>query len=101
MGNFASGRFSNAVCDRCGWAYSYLAIKPETSGLRVCPTCHDGGFDIINHPQNYPPPVSPDPEALQYARPDVYLATTSVGWTVSLTMGNYKGLRGGYFGDDP
>lgn len=101
MGNFATGKYSTAICRRCGWAYPYNSLKAETTKLRVCDTCYDGEYDIVNHPQNRAAPVTPDPEGLKDASPDVHLATTSVGWTVSLTMGKYKGLRGGYFGDDP
>ena len=90
MANFASGKHSWAVCDRCGFRYEYLAMKRETNGLWVCETCYDGPYDIVNHPQNRPPPISPDPQGLERPRPDVVLVTSGdAGWTVTLTLGGY------------
>jgi hypothetical protein len=90
MSVFASGRYSQAVCDRCGFAYAYLTMRKEPNGSWVCPTCWDVPFDIKNHPQNHPPPISPDGQALEHARPDVVLATAGdAGWSVSLTLGGY------------
>jgi hypothetical protein len=75
MGNFASGKHSWSLCDRCGFRYRYLQIRNEP-GTRwsVCSTCNDGEFNLMTHPQNRPPPVYPDPQALRYPRPDVPLA---------------------------
>ena len=60
---FASGRFSRAVCDRCGQEYKYQQLKKEWNGLFVCPECYEP-----KHPQLDPPYHPPDPEALQDPR---------------------------------
>ena len=60
---FASGRFSRAVCDRCGQEYKYQDLKKEWNGLFTCPECYEP-----KHPQLDPPYHPPDPEALQDPR---------------------------------
>ncbi len=60
---FASGRFSRAVCDRCGQEYKYQQLKKEWNGLFVCPECYEP-----KHPQLDPPYHPPDPEAIQDPR---------------------------------
>lgn len=62
---FATGRYSQAICDRCGYQYNYLDLKKEWNGLFTCPECYEP-----KHPQLDPPPSRPDPEALQNPRPD-------------------------------
>lgn len=64
MGNFASGKYALAICDRCGFEYKYVRIREEWNGARVCPECYE-----IKHPQLEPPHVRPDAEALRHARP--------------------------------
>ena len=60
---FASGRFSRAICDRCGQEYKYQDLKKEWNGLFTCPDCYEP-----KHPQLDPPYHPPDPEALQDPR---------------------------------
>ena len=60
---FASGRYSRAICDRCGQEYKYQQLKKEWNGLFVCPSCYEP-----KHPQLDPPYHPPDPEALQDPR---------------------------------
>ena len=60
---FASGRFSRAICDRCGQQYKYQDLKQEWNGLFTCPSCYEP-----KHPQLDPPYHPPDPEALQDPR---------------------------------
>lgn len=75
MGNFASGKYSWSLCDRCGFRYRYLQIRNEMgTRWRVCSTCDDKQFNLVTHPQNRPPPVYPDPQGIRYPRPDVNLA---------------------------
>ena len=62
---YASGKFSRAQCDRCGFEYKYLELKTEWNGLKTCPTCYE-----IKHPQLEPLRHVIDPEALREARPD-------------------------------
>lgn len=74
MGNFASGKYSWSLCDRCGFRFRYLQIRSERgTGWRVCSICDDGEFNLMTHPQNRPPPVFPDPQSLRFPRPDVNL----------------------------
>lgn len=75
MGQFASGKYSWSLCDRCGFRFRYLQIRSEKgTGWRVCSTCDDGTYNLMTHPQNRPPPVYPDPQAIRFPRPDVNLA---------------------------
>jgi len=62
---FASGKYSQAICDRCGYQYPYLELRKEWNGLFTCPECFEP-----KHPQLDPPYHAPDPEALKNARPD-------------------------------
>ena len=62
---FATGKYSQAICDRCGYQYPYLDLKKEWNGLFVCSECFEP-----KHPQLDPPYSRPDPEALQNPRPD-------------------------------
>ena len=52
---FASGRFSRAICDRCGQEYKYQDLKKEWNGLFTCPECYEP-----KHPQLDPPYHTPD-----------------------------------------
>jgi hypothetical protein len=68
---FASGKFSIAECDRCGFRYKLadlkvLVIKTKSTNIKVCQACWDP-----DHPQlllgMYP--VN-DPQAVREPRPD-------------------------------
>jgi len=61
---FSVGKYSQAICDRCGYQYDYLELQKEWNGLFVCPECYEP-----KHPQLDPPYSRPDPEALKNARP--------------------------------
>jgi len=62
---FATGKYSQAICDRCGYQYPYLELRKEWNGLFVCPQCYEP-----KHPQLDPTYHAADPEALKDARPD-------------------------------
>ena len=68
---YASGKFSKAQCDRCGFTYKLKELKYEIedetrNGLRVCPECFDP-----DHPQFQVGRLNTsDPEALFNPRPD-------------------------------
>jgi hypothetical protein len=74
---WASGRYSNAVCDRCGVRTKYIDLRGETirgksTGLLVCPVCWDP-----DHPQNFLDRyVVADGQALRHARPDTGLTAS-------------------------
>ena len=80
MGNrFASGKYSIAQCDRCGFRYKLKQLKMEVIKtklyqLKVCPECWDP-----DHPQlqlgMYP---VDDPQAVRQPRPDTTYDTAGV-----------------------
>ena len=61
---FATGKYSVAICDRCGQQYPYLELKQEWNGLFTCPECFEP-----KHPQLDPPYHPADPEAIHDPRP--------------------------------
>ena len=61
---YASGKRSLAICDRCGFRYSYPKLVKEWTGFRVCQECYEP-----KHPQLIPPKNVSDPEALRHPRP--------------------------------
>ena len=65
MGGYASGKYSLALCDRCGQRYQYLVLRKEWTGFKVCPECYEP-----KHPQLEPRRRVSDPQALKDARPD-------------------------------
>ncbi len=83
--SFARGDLAWYICDCCGFRYYYKDRKKTSYGTIVCDTCFDGEYDLKNHPQNFPPPISEDPQGLEEPRPDVYLATIGVSYYPSLT----------------
>jgi hypothetical protein len=75
MSDFASGKHAWALCQRCGLRFDYREIRAESgTQVRVCRECDDGRFNRVEHPQNGPFPVTPDPQALRWAFPDTDLA---------------------------
>lgn len=96
---YATGKYSRAICDRCGFAFDYpeLNTEPGTS-YRVCAVCNDGMYSLKLHPQNTPPPVSPDPQALRYARTQESIVS-AVGVSAWLDLLQPSTLhRGGFDG---
>ena len=75
MTNYASGKHSQAICDRCCWKYKYLTIRKEWTCLKVCPFCFES-----KHPQLDPIDRIFDPQALDDPRPD----NDDVGDTIQL-----------------
>jgi hypothetical protein len=65
MGGYASGKYSQAICDRCGQQYKYLELKKEWTGFKVCPECYEP-----KHPQLLPKRTINEPQALYQPRPD-------------------------------
>tara|TARA_R110002110_G_scaffold363642_2_gene573482 strand:- start:1113 stop:1631 length:519 start_codon:yes stop_codon:yes gene_type:complete len=49
MARFATGKKAKAICERCGFTISYLALQTEWNGLRVCNECFE-----VKHPQLTP-----------------------------------------------
>ena len=84
---FAVGKYSNALCDRCGFEYPYLSLRTEWNNLKVCSECFE-----TKHPQLQPPRQPVDPEALYQPRPRNGIETTAfqVVTTNGLTYLEYK-----------
>ena len=93
---FASGRHSIGICDQCGFKYPYLDLAKSSYNTWVCPACYDGQYDLKNHPQNGPFPITADHEGLEHPRPDVVLTTTGDDdWNInnSIPGDHYGGNR--------
>lgn len=71
---YASGKFSYGVCDRCGFRTSYLKMRMEWTGFKVCSECYEP-----KHPQLEPPHHLTDPESLRQARPEIPLPQAQLG----------------------
>lgn len=78
MTRYAQGKHALGVCDRCGMEFKLHRLVFETTPegkptYRVCRTC----FDEV-HPQENPPKVEPDAQALWQPRPDQGLEQSRV-----------------------
>jgi NAD-dependent SIR2 family protein deacetylase len=62
---YAVGKYSEAICDRCGFQYPYLKLREEWNGFKVCPECYEP-----KHPQLDPVLTPVDPQALYKPRVD-------------------------------
>lgn len=66
MSNYATGKFVQQSCQRCGLPFPYLELREDgdVKGLRVCAECYDS-----KHPQDNGPRNIIDPIALRYPSP--------------------------------
>jgi protein-arginine kinase activator protein McsA len=62
---YAVGKYSQAICDRCGFQYPYLEMREEWNGHKVCPECFE-----TKHPQLDPIFTPTDPQAIYKPRVD-------------------------------
>jgi len=62
---YAAGKYSRAMCDRCGFEMAYSDLIEEWTGFKVCSDCFD-----TKHPQDFPGRHKADAEILRDARPD-------------------------------
>jgi hypothetical protein len=60
-------------------------LRKNSYGMLMCRRCHDGGFDLKNHPQNGPFLNIVDPEALRNPRPEVPATPVSAVWNYQQT----------------
>jgi hypothetical protein len=65
MARFASGAYSEAICDRCGLMYPYPSLRKEWNGFKTCIECWEP-----KHPQLDPIYPPTEPQALFEPRPD-------------------------------
>lgn len=63
---YATGKWSKAMCSRCGTKIDYQDLKMEWTGLYVCPECWDK-----KHEQIEPITYVYDPQSLHHPYPDV------------------------------
>lgn len=68
---FAKGKKARAICDRSGFEYpmSEMVVEPGTNYL-VHRSETDGMWNIVDHPQNFPPSKLGDAIAIENPRPD-------------------------------
>ena len=85
---FAVGKYSEAICDRCGFQYKYLELKEEWNGLLVCEECYEP-----KHPQLEPTYSSADAEALENPRPQASLPMTVEVGAPNDTYFNSDGMQ--------
>jgi hypothetical protein len=111
---YAAGKYTEAICDRCGFRYRLKDLRFESlsakgvpsnqsSELRVCPTCFDPP-----HPQSFLPLVAAahgaDPEAIWKPRPDVYPIAYSLAFSPASIPQGTLGIHvfaTGVFGPGP
>lgn len=86
---FASGKYSIADCDVCGFRYKLtelkkLVVKTKITGAKACPQCWDP-----DHPQLQLGMVPVyDPQAVREPRPDSNLiASRNIEWGWSPLLG--------------
>jgi hypothetical protein len=65
MGGYASGKYSQAVCDQCGFQFPLNSLKKEWTGFKVCQECYEP-----KHPQLEPLRYAGDAIAVYEPRPD-------------------------------
>jgi hypothetical protein len=88
----ATGRRSNAICDRCGFRCKYADLRSEVEvGVWVCAECFDGAYNQVNHPQNMSNVVTTDDPSLDHPRPDTSAdtSTTDDSWTPDMSSPAY------------
>jgi hypothetical protein len=69
---YATGKYSFAICDRCGFKKKYNEIKEEWTGFRVCSECYEPKSPQLESRKHVV-----DPEALRFPRPQVASSTVA------------------------
>jgi len=68
---YAKGTRALAICHRSGFAFPYREMVREPgTGYLVHWTESDGVWNVVDHPQNFPPRDLSDAIALRWASPD-------------------------------
>ena len=93
--SFAVGKYSQAICDRCGFQVPYLELSKEWNGFLVCQECYEP-----KHPQLEPPYASAAAEALENPRPQVQLAMTVTVGIPNDTFFTSNGMQPSQISDD-
>lgn len=67
-----TGKNAFFICDRSGRKFPYrLAVKEPGTGYIVHRRESDGAYNIVDHPQNYPPADLTEAIAVRWAHPDI------------------------------
>ena len=74
---YAQGKYSRAICDRCGFDIPYLDLRKEWTGFKVCGECYEP-----KQPQLTPSRNTTDPESLHQPRPTIPAPTTGQGYVI-------------------
>ena len=88
----ATGRRSNAICDRCGFRCKYADLRSEVEvGVWVCAECFDGAYNQVKQPQNMSNVVTTDDPSLDHPRPDTNADTSATddSWTPDMSSPAY------------
>ena len=93
--SFAVGKYSQAICDRCGFKVPYLELSKEWNGLLVCQECFEP-----KHPQLEPTDISADAEALENPRPQVELPLVVEAGNPNDTFFTSNGMQPSTISDD-
>jgi hypothetical protein len=76
MAGYAVGKYSQAICDRCGQQFFLRELKKEWTGFKVCNECYEP-----KHPQLEPKRGINEPIAVYEPRPDgVQTVLISLGY---------------------
>jgi hypothetical protein len=65
MAGYAVGKYSQAICDRCGQKFFLKELKKEWTGFKVCQECYEP-----KHPQLEPKRGINEPIAVREPRPE-------------------------------
>lgn len=86
--SYGKGKRSVGICQRGGHKvpYRYIIEEPGT-GLRVDRRWSDGRFNMVDHPQNFPPKFNPDEVPLRLATQNDVRTPASVETTVVYIYG--------------
>lgn len=71
-----------SVCDECGFEYKRRELKRTSYGTIRCKTCHDGNYDLWNHPQNKSAPPRKEPSIVPDGRPQQVVTAASVEYNI-------------------
>lgn len=80
------GRVPRFICDRTGFELPYTqAVKEPGTGYVVGRKYSDGMWNLVDHPQNKPPPFRREGRPLPLMRPDINQANQADLITFSST----------------
>lgn len=91
-GAFATGKNAISICQRSGFKFPYREMVFESgTNTWVHRSEDDGQWDLVNHPQNYPPEKLTERISLRWAHPETNtfdlsgVVSADQIWLVSVT----------------